>query len=238
MTPQGDLRVASGGNDRTTAVWRIPAQAVKDRQVSLMEAQIERERKREAKENGLHVEEDEIEAERQARREARRQARNNPGYENAHDQDEVKAIVELEQYCVQMLRGHEHTVMACRFDPTHPDTHMFTCGYDHTAKKWDLRSGECLQTYEHQSIVLALAVNAHVVVSGSRNNCIKVWDKHSGKLLRQIFSHKLDIKDVTIMDDGTLASTGYDGEIHIYHFGRAAQKMSSSSTLDDACSIM
>ena len=119
-----------------------------------------------------------------------------------------------ETRCLRTLRGHSYQV---RVVAVLEGDRIVSASVDHTLKVWSLTSGECLQTLRgHTGVarrrrpverrvdrsstprraqVLCVAVLPNGrVVSGSRDNTLKVWDASSGECLRTLGNniHVLD----------------------------------------------
>jgi WD40 repeat protein len=51
----------------------------------------------------------------------------------------------------------------------------------------------------------------------TRDSIIEVWDLRSGRVLRTLKGHKSTIWSLLVLEDGRLASGGFDGEIRIWN---------------------
>ena len=71
---------------------------------------------------------------------------------------------------------------------------LVTGGERHTAKIWDVETGQELKTLEgHSGDVCAVAFSpdpgGRWVASAGEDSTVKVWDSHTGKLLRNFRGH-------------------------------------------------
>lgn len=97
--------------------------------------------------------------------------------------------------CLQTLRGHTSQVKTVAFAPQ--GKLIATGGQDCTLKLWDWQ-GHCLQTLEgHTSAISSLAFwqggtqDAPLLVSGSHDETIRLWDIASGQCVKVLRSPRL-----------------------------------------------
>ncbi|EEB05096.1 fungal protein [Schizosaccharomyces japonicus yFS275] len=87
--------------------------------------------------------------------------------------------LEEETLC-KTYRGHNGPVTCCQVEKlTDQKRHLFTGSWDKTIKKWDIRTGECVETlFGHSDYVrsLLLLQDLGLLVSGSSNGELFVWD--------------------------------------------------------------
>ncbi|MBW4680860.1 MAG: serine/threonine protein kinase [Microcoleus vaginatus WJT46-NPBG5] len=82
------------------------------------------------------------------------------------------------------------------------------------------RGWRCVQTLQgHSSWVTSIAIgpNSHILASGSLDDTIKIWNLHTGELLRTLFGHLNAVNSVAISRDGQIvASCSDDGNIKLW----------------------
>ncbi|KAJ5031387.1 WD40-repeat-containing domain protein [Bipolaris maydis] len=115
--------------------------------------------------------------------------------------------------CLQTLEGHNVMIRSVIF--SHDSTRLASVSYDKTAKIWDVRSGECLQTFDvysdpvtfsHDFTRLASVTQKNTIqirdtsnafshdsmhfASASSNGTIKIWDASNWVCLHKSKIHK------------------------------------------------
>lgn len=169
------------------------------------------------------------------------------------------------------LSGHTATPMTLQFDPTRPDDRLWSAGYDKTIRLWDISRvhqrkwnsdvasddsgdtgtdlGECLRVFQgHTSVIFSIILTPHVLFSTSRDGSVKIWDKDTGSLIRDVEAGRnnseliseisgisessegasltssraqsFDIKCAERMSDGRIVTASSDGRIAIVTFQR------------------
>lgn len=64
------------------------------------------------------------------------------------------------------LEGHSDRVNAIRSDDRNPNI-VYSCSADKTARIWDMRAGDCVETYRASGPLLAMSkVGRHLVTGG------------------------------------------------------------------------
>ena len=89
-----------------------------------------------------------------------------------------------------------------------------------TDLQWQIDSGEILQTFEgHSSDVrqVAFSPEGDILVSGSEDGTIKIWDGKTGRQIGNLEGHLKYVNSVTFSRDGkSLASGSSDNTIKIW----------------------
>lgn len=97
------------------------------------------------------------------------------------------------------------------------DSLVVTGSRDHTVAVWSL-SGECLHLFTgHSQPVRCLDAAGDLVVSGSYDGTVKLWDARRGRFVRDICVHRHRVYTVRI-GGGFVASAGLDNQVYICSF--------------------
>ncbi|CAL8462941.1 g2475 [Coccomyxa elongata] len=126
------------------------------------------------------------------------------------------------------LRGHDEDVRAlCACD-----LGLITASRDKTIKLWREVDGkyEVETTFVgHQGYVTAVAYIAPgllpgldhgAIVSGSRDNAVKLWSPSTGECLQTLSGHKHQVTDLAIGPDGEIASASLDSTLRLWKDGK------------------
>lgn len=125
--------------------------------------------------------------------------------------------------CLGTLEGHEDNVRVLAVS----DRYLFSGSWDKTIRVWDLqtlscvkvrvdtRGGggthTCVQVLEgHLEAVLALAVSARHLVSGSYDTTVRFWDLESFRCVRKCDGHQDAVRVLAARED-EVYSGSYDG---------------------------
>ena len=88
-------------------------------------------------------------------------------------------------------------------------------GNDKTIKLWNLRTGQCLWTFEglEQDISsVGFSPDGKTAISGLYDNTLKLWDAANGKCIRTFTGHENIVKSVCFSPDGKMAVSGSNDE--------------------------
>ncbi|KAI8923832.1 quinon protein alcohol dehydrogenase-like superfamily [Entophlyctis helioformis] len=132
------------------------------------------------------------------------------------------------------LEGHTHPVLDIRFN----QTVAATCSKDFMIKIWHLETGNLLRTLEgHRGAVNAIDMHEHllfightrglacvqfdgnIVISGSNDRSIRVWDAHTGESRLTLLAHT-DLVRTLCFDTQHLVSGSYDQSIKVWDMKR------------------
>ncbi|MEG4874341.1 WD40 repeat domain-containing protein [Microcoleus sp. AT3-A2] len=83
------------------------------------------------------------------------------------------------------------------------------------------QSFQCLRTFNDSADIEALAMSpdGSMLISGSCDNTIKIWDLRTGQLMRTLEGHKSILTCITLSPDGqTLVSSSWDTTFKIWEF--------------------
>lgn len=97
---------------------------------------------------------------------------------------------------------------------------------DETAKLWDIRSSEIIQSREdHTDKIFGVAFHPEgtALATASRNNTVKLWDiEETATLLNTLTGHTSIVLNVAFSPDGnTLASVSNDHTIQLWSLNPA-----------------
>jgi len=91
------------------------------------------------------------------------------------------------------------------------------CG-DGSVRRWDIRKPitDLTSLHGHSSWVECLAVRGNMIVSGSGDATVRVWDTESGTSVI-LYPQCGPVKTVALSEDGTIAAGGCGGNVTIWH---------------------
>ncbi|GAB1289476.1 WD repeat domain 86 [Apodemus speciosus] len=88
---------------------------------------------------------------------------------------------------VPQNQGHESYVTFCQLE----DEAAFTCSADCTIRRWDVRTGQCLQVYRgHTSIVNRILFTNGQLFSSSYDRTARVWAVDKGHVSQEFRGHR------------------------------------------------
>jgi WD40 repeat protein len=80
-----------------------------------------------------------------------------------------------------------------------------------------VRGYKCLKFQAHESWVTSMVCYKDLLISGSYDNTIKVWDMFdSYKCIRTIMAHECIVRCLLILPGGFLASGSFDNKIKLW----------------------
>ncbi|RKP24737.1 WD40-repeat-containing domain protein [Syncephalis pseudoplumigaleata] len=116
---------------------------------------------------------------------------------------------------------------------------LLTGALDNTLRVFNLRTGECQQTFfGHVEGVWCLAVDSLRVVSGAHDKTLRIWDPNTGACMHALEGHRGAVTCVGLSD--TRVITGSDDcEIRIWDFSpqEAVQSAANGFIIDDMNNI-
>ncbi|XP_014561696.1 hypothetical protein COCVIDRAFT_85820 [Bipolaris victoriae FI3] len=116
--------------------------------------------------------------------------------------------------CLQTLEGHSGSVILVVF--SHDSTRLASVFDDLKATIWDVRSGECLQTFEIYNYSVAFSHDLTRLAFESHENTLKIWDIGSSTDLNTLEGHGNFYLIAFSHGSMQLASASYDGTIKIW----------------------
>ncbi|ETV95279.1 hypothetical protein H310_11180 [Aphanomyces invadans] len=143
------------------------------------------------------------------------------------DDASVKLWKVTDAACVFDFRDHTKEVYTVRWSPTGPGTAfpnrtavLASASFDTTVRLWNVETGKCTSTLQHDNPVYAIAFspNGEYVASGSISGAVQVWSMQTATVVKT-FQGTGDIFEVSWNHDGTLISACYStGEVVVIHF--------------------
>ncbi|CAG8569386.1 18726_t:CDS:2 [Acaulospora morrowiae] len=104
--------------------------------------------------------------------------------------------------CLQVFEGHLTSIYSLKVF----DEEMWTASADMTVKRWDLITGKPDTSFDHPDFVKCIAFFGSYVITGSRDEMIRIFDIGSGKLICEIEGHFDEVSCMAIR--GTTLYTG------------------------------
>jgi len=120
--------------------------------------------------------------------------------------------------------GHIDQVWGVAVSPN--GAYVATASADHTAKVWNVRSGQCFLTIPHSAAVVSVAFNpgGDLIATSGLDNIARIWDIHTGKLIQELNGHSYYIYGLAFSPNGLwLATASWDGTARVWdaHTGRS-----------------
>merc|ERR1712224_168897 len=86
--------------------------------------------------------------------------------------------------CVKTFKGHRRSVESAIFSADFKQ--VLTASNDNTAKLWDIKSGDCVKTFEHAGCVMTaiFSSDSNQVLTASADGTAKLWDVKSGNCVK------------------------------------------------------
>ncbi|CAJ0553207.1 Ff.00g117190.m01.CDS01 [Fusarium sp. VM40] len=117
--------------------------------------------------------------------------------------------------CLQTLEGHSRPVLSVALSP---DNQLIASGGgDKTVKIWDITTGLCRHTLEHDSAIYSITFLPDGQSLVSASNTIKVWDTKTELCLRTLEGHDKSVHLIASSPDGQyLLSASLDDTFKIW----------------------
>lgn len=133
--------------------------------------------------------------------------------------------------CVRIYTQHRGPVNAGSLNTYDDATCAVTASGEGSIQLWQIETGSLLRSFEGHSKGLACVKFVdNVVISGSNDFSIRIWDAHSGRCLAVCVDHR-DLVRALAYDRGrkVLVSAGYDGHVKLFDVRRIIEAASNSS---------
>ncbi len=132
--------------------------------------------------------------------------------------------------CLKTFQGHSSWIYSVAFSPASlveesshqlaPQDNILASGsHDQSVRLWDVRTGECLRTfqgYSNQVYAVAFSPRGDTLASGGHDQSVRLWDVRTGECLR-IQGHSNKVYAVAFSPSGTLISGSGDRTIRLWH---------------------
>lgn len=97
---------------------------------------------------------------------------------------------------------------------------MITANRDHTARLWDIASGQCLAVFRGHTDELrraAFTIDEKQAVTCANDGTLRLWDCTSGECLLTLNGHEGDVYTVAVSPDNNyIVSGGCDGTLRVW----------------------
>ncbi|KAF9362164.1 hypothetical protein BGX34_006674 [Mortierella sp. NVP85] len=111
-------------------------------------------------------------------------------------------------HCVHVFKHHATTVYK-----VHADTiEIWSASADKTARRLDLETKKVDTTLDHPDFVKSFALAGPYVVTGGREETIRVWSVATGKLIKEIKGHFDEVSSMVVVGT-TLLTASLDGTV-------------------------
>ncbi|ORZ12496.1 WD40-repeat-containing domain protein [Lobosporangium transversale] len=111
-------------------------------------------------------------------------------------------------HCVHVFKHHETTVYRVLVE----GVEIWSASADKTARRLDLETKKVDTTLEHPDFVKAIALAGPYVVTGGRQESVRVWSIATGKLIKEIKGHFDEVSNMVVIGS-TLITVSLDGTI-------------------------
>ena len=126
------------------------------------------------------------------------------------------------RYSTRVLKGHTDGIMCLQISECSNPSLLATGSYDHTARIWNLESGECLKVLRgHTRCVRALHFDDKILVTGSMDKTLKVWSLKTFECIRTLQGHMDGVTSLHFVTspNNLLVSGSADATIRLWFLG-------------------
>jgi WD40 repeat protein len=133
--------------------------------------------------------------------------------------DETVSVVDKELNVVQTLKGHEDWVREVKY--IKKKDQILSSSRDKTIKLWDVLIGECLATLRHEKrmpwcLEYSNGLNTELLLSGSSDGFISIWDLKSNSLQSSNSSHRDIVTSIKWISNDKMISSSFDKSIKLW----------------------
>ncbi|KAJ3413450.1 hypothetical protein HDV05_008019 [Chytridiales sp. JEL 0842] len=133
-----------------------------------------------------------------------------------------------------VLKGHQGAVLEVQW--SRDNNQVFSASTDKTLGIWDASTGARIKKIKgHHSFINTLSVSRkgpELLVSGSDDSSIRVWDPRAPKRAAHMFQEKYQVTAVAFGDEHTVFSGGIDNEIKVWDLRKGAVSYELRGHLD------
>lgn len=145
--------------------------------------------------------------------------------------DKTIKIWRLDQkICIYTLKGYDDQIGTVTFNS---EGSLLATAGESVVEIWDVASGNCLyvlEEEEHKGRIKSVAFSPdnQLLVAGSTDKTIKIWDLHNRQLIRKLIGHDASVVSVAVSPDGEkIVSSACEGTIRIWNIddGKCIQEL-------------
>ncbi|KAJ1929650.1 hypothetical protein IWQ60_000974 [Tieghemiomyces parasiticus] len=100
------------------------------------------------------------------------------------------------------------------------DVELWSASADKTAKQWNLVTGRCMTTLTHPDVVKAVTVTEAYVITGCRDENVRIWDKATGECIKVLGGHFDEVSALAVIG-GTIVSAALDASLRKWNIKKA-----------------
>jgi len=136
-------------------------------------------------------------------------------------ENKVKIYTIYEGKLIGELLGHTKGISDIKFSPINSSI-LASCSDDLTIRLWSINksSSKCIKIFKkHTYHITTIQFNSkgNLLISGSADETITIWDIISGKILTTLAAHSDPISSLTLTPDNSIIiSASYDGLIRLF----------------------
>ncbi|KAF9230662.1 WD40-repeat-containing domain protein, partial [Melanogaster broomeanus] len=119
---------------------------------------------------------------------------------------------------LKIFNGYESEVECVAFSPD--EKRLFSGSVDGTLRQCDLQTGEQIgkEWKEHTDVVCAVDVSETMVVSGSRDHKVILWNKEPGEVKHIFEGHQGTVQSVQFSPEyHQVVSGSFDTTVRLWH---------------------
>ncbi|KAJ3415211.1 cop9 signalosome complex subunit [Chytridiales sp. JEL 0842] len=121
-----------------------------------------------------------------------------------------------------VLSGHLTSVYGLLLS----DGDLWSVSADRTAKRWNLETESPDTSFEHPDFVKSIAVMGQFVATGSRDECIRIWNTATEKCVHVIEAHFGEVSSMSV-SAGKLWTASHDNTLRSWSISELEAKLSS-----------